>query len=253
MTKIVALDAGHGLNTPGKRTPDGEREWSFNNQVLLAAKKRLEEYEDVKIVRLDDPTGKTDVPLITRTNKANAAKADVLISIHHNANTGQWGTWTGTETFTYTPASSNPKSVALAKAVHPRLVKAMGLRDRGLKAENFHMVRESNMPAILTEGGYMDSKTDIKTLRSDSKLKAAGEAIADGVAAYLGLKLKKVEPPKPTPKPSKPAEVPGKDDHIHRVIVDGKQIGAYGKAENVADEVKKAVAEGAKKIEVNRV
>lgn len=59
--------------------------------------------------------------------------------------------------------------------------------------------------------------------------------------------------PKPTPKPSKPAEVPGKDDHIHRVIVDGKQIGAYGKAENVADEVKKAVAKGAKKIEVNRV
>lgn len=59
---------------------------------------------------------------------------------------------------------------------------------------------------------------------------------------------------KPEPsKPSKPADVPGKDDFMHRVIVDGKQVGAYGKADNVADAVKAAVAKGAKKIEVNRV
>lgn len=255
MTKLVALDAGHGINTAGKRTPDGEREWSFNNTVLLAAKKRLAQYEDVEVLRLDDSTGKTDVPLITRTNKANQAKADVLVSIHHNANTGKWGDWTGVETFTYTPASANPKSVALAKQVQPRLVKAMGLRDRGVKAADFHMVRESKMPAILTEGGYMDSKTDIKALRSVDHLEAAGKAIADGVADYLGLKLKKepVKPSKPAANKPKPVEVPGKDEHIHRVIVDGKQVGAYGVAKSVGDAVEKAVANGAKKVEVERV
>ncbi|MDI3234158.1 N-acetylmuramoyl-L-alanine amidase [Exiguobacterium antarcticum] len=259
MAKLVALDAGHGINTAGKRTPDNEREWSFNNQVLLAAQKRLAEYEDVKVLRLDDPTGKTDVPLIDRTNKANKAKADVLVSIHHNANTGKWGNWTGTETFTYTPASANPKSVALAKAVHPKLVKAMGLNDRGLKAADFHMVRESKMPAILTEGGYMDSVVDIKALRSDARLKLAGIAIADGVAAYLGLKLKAVEKPKPTPTKPKPAPTqsealkPVAKDDMYRVKVEGKQVGAYASDQNVLEQIEKALKGDKKKIEVERV
>lgn len=252
MTKLVALDAGHGINTAGKRTPDNEREWSFNNEVLLAAKKRLADYEGVEVLRLDDPTGKTDVPLLDRTNKANKAKADVLVSIHHNANTGKWGSWTGTETFTYTPASENPKSVALAKAVHSKLVKAMGLKDRGLKAADFHMVRESNMPAILTEGGYMDSVVDIKALRSDARLKAAGVAIADGAAAYLGLKLKAVEKPKPTQ--TKPAaSKPTAQDDMYRVKVDGKQIGAYASDQNVLEQVEKALKSDKKKVEVERV
>lgn len=254
MSKLVALDAGHGKYTPGKRTPADEREWSFNAKVLLAAKKRLEEYEDVKVLRLDDASGQTDVPLITRTNKANAAKADVLVSIHHNANTGVWGSWGGVETYAYTPLSANPKSHALAKAVHSKVVKAMGLRDRGIQGKDLHMVRESKMPAILTEGGFMDSKTDIGALRSDAKLKAQGIAIADGVASYLGLKLKKEDAVKPKPAAPKPSgQVAGKDDYIHRVIVDGKQVGAYGVAKSVAEAVEKAVLKGAKKIEIERV
>lgn len=184
----IALDAGHGLHTPGKRTPDGEREWSFNNKVLLAAVERLNQYENVQILRLDDPTGKTDVPLRTRTNKANKWKADVLVSIHHNANTSKWGSWGGVETFTHPQSSKASKDIA--KIINPMIVKAMGLRDRGVKTSNLHMVRESNMPSILTEGGFMDSLTDIKALRDDSKLKAQGYAIADGLAQYFKLKPK---------------------------------------------------------------
>ena len=113
------------------------------------------------------------------------------------------------------------------------------------------------MPAILTEGGYMDSKIDIKSLRSQDRIELAGKAIADGVADYLGLKLKKADTPAPKPKPEaskpKPVEVPGKDNYVHRVIVDGEQVGAYGVAKSVGEEVAKAVAKGAKKIEVERV
>ncbi len=58
----IAIDAGHGLYTAGKRTPADEREWSFNNKVVNAAIKYLNEYKDVTIIRLDDPTGKRDVP-----------------------------------------------------------------------------------------------------------------------------------------------------------------------------------------------
>ncbi|PUB12334.1 N-acetylmuramoyl-L-alanine amidase [Paenisporosarcina sp. OV554] len=189
MVKIV-LDAGHGLSTPGKRTPSGESEWSFNDKVVLAAINKLREYENVDILRVDDPTGKTDISLNDRTNKANAFNADVYIACHHNANTGTWGPWTGIEIYTYDHPQANPKSEEIAKVIHPLVVKAVGIQDRGLKKQNFHVLRETSMPAILIEGGFMDSYIDINVMRDNSKLEAHGEAIAAGLVQYFGLKLK---------------------------------------------------------------
>ena len=197
----IAIDAGHGINTAGKRTPDGEREWSFNNKVALATIAKLNTYNNVQILRLDDSTGNTDVPLVTRTNKANSWGADVLVSAHHNALAGVWGSHGGVETYVH-PTGSRA-SYDIAGIVQPRITKAMGLRDRGVKQSNLHMLRESNMPAILTEGGFMDSTTDIGALRSDAKLKAQGVAIAEGLAAYYNLKPKTGSVANPAPSPIK--------------------------------------------------
>ncbi|OMP66169.1 N-acetylmuramoyl-L-alanine amidase [Domibacillus epiphyticus] len=188
----IAVNAGHSLNTPGKRTPDGEPEWSFNDKVVRAIINELRTYEGVEILRTDDPSGKTDLPLKTRTNKAKAWGAEVYVSVHHNALSGKWGKHGGIETYTYR-GSPQPSSERLASLVHPRLVKAMGLRDREHKKANFHDVRVfENEPtaAILTEGGFMDSTTDIKVMRDDEKLKAQGAAIAHGIALFGGLKKK---------------------------------------------------------------
>lgn len=184
----IALDAGHGYNTPGKRTPDGEREWMFNDVVLRYVIVGLKSYDNVEVLRLDDPTGKTDVPLATRTNQANAWKADALVSIHQNADKGMWGNHTGTETYIY-PGSKDSRK--LAEAVHPQLVKYVKLRDRGIKESNLHMIRESKMPAILTEGAFMDSRIDIVALRDESRLKAQADGIVKGLVNYFELKPKK--------------------------------------------------------------
>src|SRR5699024_5036537 len=157
-------------NTSGKRNPDDEREWKFNNEVLLACQKKLSTYTAVQLLRLDDPTGKIDIPLRTRTNKANQWGADVLISIHHNALSGNWGTHQGIETYLYSDASKASRDIA--ELVQTRMVRAMGLRNRGVKTANFHMLRESKMPAILTEGGFIDSTIDIQALRNKEKMRA---------------------------------------------------------------------------------
>lgn len=180
----IALDAGHGYNTPGKRTPDDEREWYFNDIVLRACEKELRTYKNVSILRLDDSTGKTDVPLKTRTKKANDWKADLLVSIHHNAYLSKWGDWGGVETYVY---KRNSVAEKIANLVNPKIVKAMGLRNRGVLTKNLHMIRESHMPAILTEGGFMDSLTDIKSLRDKQKLNNQGIGIATGIAEYYKL------------------------------------------------------------------
>jgi N-acetylmuramoyl-L-alanine amidase len=186
----IAIDAGHGFDTPGKRSPDGEREWSFNNKVAQYAIAKLQTYKDVEILRVDDPTGKTDVPLTKRTDLANKWNADVYASIHHNALNGKWGMHSGIETYTSDNPNASLQSKEIANIVHPRVVMAMGISDRGMKQANFHVLRESAMPAILTEGGFLDSKVDIIKLRDEGYLKAQGEAIADGLAAYFKLKPK---------------------------------------------------------------
>lgn len=81
----------------------------------------------------------------------------------------------------------------------------MGLRDRGVKTANFYMLRESRMPAILTEGGFMDSTVDIHSLRSDTSLRNQGEAIAEALAVCFKLEKKPVAKEEPTmtePNPS---------------------------------------------------
>jgi len=189
----IAIDAGHaGFGvTPGKRTPAGEFEWTFNNKVVLAAMAELNNYEGVQLLRLDDPTGRRDVPLRERTNKANQWGADLVWSKHFNAITGRWGNHTGTETFTFNGNKShNAESVRVARVLHQAMLKAWGLRDRGLKTANFHMVREPNCPAVLTEGGFMDSNIDIKIMRDDAKLAEGGREMARALANYYGLKRK---------------------------------------------------------------
>ena len=304
----IAIDAGHGMNTAGKRTPSGEREWSFNNKVAIAAIAKLNMYQNIQILRLDDATGKTDVPLKTRTDRANAWNADVLVSCHHNAYTGKWGSHGGVETYTYPGASQNSRDVATL--VHPLVVKAMVLRDRGKKTMNLHMLRESKMPAILVEGGFMDSTTDIIALRSDQKLKAQGEAIGQGLAAYFNLKLKVNGSTPSAPgvyqygdkgsavgnlqkdlnklgyklvvdnsfgpavlaavkdfqkknglavdgsvgplTQAKIATLLASNSSIYRVIVGGKQVGAYANSANIITEVEKAIKNGATKIEIQK-
>ena len=135
-------------------------------------------------MRTDDKTGKIDVPLKTRTDKANNWGADIYISFHHNALAGKWGDHTGTETYYY---QGSKKGQELAKLVQGAIVKAYGLRSRGLKTNNLHITRETNMPAVLIEGGFMDSTIDIVKLRDDKVLENAGRYVAQAVAKYAGI------------------------------------------------------------------
>lgn len=182
---------GHSEITPGKRSPDDEREWHFNNIVITAFEKELLKYKNVEFKRFDDRTGKTDIPLQTRTNQANSWGADYYISFHHNAlkDDRVYREHTGVETFVYSLTKSI-EAVKLAEVLHPAIVQSYGLRNRGIKEKNLHICRETKMPAILVEGGFMDSSIDIYKLRSKQVLENAGINVAKALASYLKLELK---------------------------------------------------------------
>lgn len=192
----IAIDAGHGLNTAGKRTPDGSmREFQFNSVVAKYVRDLLSEYKDVETMFVHDPTGERDVPLTERTKKANDWPADVYISIHANAaGDGGWNNAQGIETYVYT---SRPQAaVALANAVQRHLIRATGRQDRGVKSADFHVLRETKMTAILVECGFMTNKQECELLKSDAYRRKCASAIVSGIAETYGIKKK------PAPKPA---------------------------------------------------
>jgi N-acetylmuramoyl-L-alanine amidase len=155
MAKKIVLDAGHGLCTAGKQTPDHIHEWELNNKVALAVARQLADY-DVEIYRTDDTTGKTDVSLYDRVAKANQIMPDVLVSIHHNAYTGNWGNHTGVEAY-YNLNRKNDFEKTLATEMAAAISANTGLKNRGAKTAAFYMLTaNAKIPSVLTEGGFMD-------------------------------------------------------------------------------------------------
>jgi N-acetylmuramoyl-L-alanine amidase len=246
MKKIITL-AGHGIETAGKRTPDDEREWRFNDKILKYCEAFLQKnFSGFSFHRIDDPTGKVDIPLLVRAKKINALKGDVLVEFHNNALTGKWGNHSGFETFT--PKGSNPNSEALENILNPLICKAIGSKNRGKKKADYYVIKNAvNIPSVLVEYFFMDSLIDIKKLRSEKYLKLAGEATAQGIADYLALPKKAPKTPEKIISVSKP-EV--KKGTLYRVFEDGKQIGAF---ENPTQAYLSAYKKGVKKITIERI
>lgn len=212
---IVIIDAGHGNNTPGKRTPDGMREYEFNKATALYLESMLElQYKNVTVYHVYDKGG-ADVSLTSRTNKANQIYAKYrskvhagthevcLISIHANAFGSGWNSARGIETYSWNGHS--PNSDALAKTMQSALIDTLGLYDRGAKKANLHMVREPDFTSILVELGFMTNKEEATLLKSDAYRHKCAVAIINGLNRHYGLEKKPT--PKSVDKAKKPAKI----------------------------------------------
>jgi len=195
----LALGAGHWLGVYGKEIPDYmgsfefKKEWELNARIVGYMEELLALYQDVEILRLDDVTGKRDVPLPKRTNKANSWGADLLISNHHNAGVGG-GTGGGIVVIRYPNSTKFTKQ--MQTDLYNELIEHTGLkgnRYNPLSEANLHMLRESNMMAVLIENGFMDSKTDLPIILTDEFARQSAKAQVEFLVSLFDLKLKPVE------------------------------------------------------------
>ena len=184
--KRLILDAGHGANTPGRRTvPNGITEWRLNQNVVNFIVEILRGY-NVDIRFSNDTTGATDVALGTRVTRTRDFNPHLFVSIHHNAFNGVLGTHTGVEVFVHPNGSAQSRNIA--NLIAPRLAANTGLRNRGVKTAAWAVLGlPANIPAILVEGGFMDSRIDVPVIESTSGQRAYAKAVADSVIQFLGL------------------------------------------------------------------
>ena len=194
----LALSAGHGKNTAGKRCSkkldeNQTREWVLNSRICKIIEEILSNYSDCEILRLDDVTGKQDVSLRKRTNAANSFGADFYLSIHHNAGI-RGGSGGGIETYVY--SNSSAESLIWQGLLYNSLIEKTNLkgnRANGLRRANLHECRESKMPCVLVECGFMDSKTDVPVILTDEFANAVASACVEVIVNRAKLKKKTLE------------------------------------------------------------
>lgn len=188
----IALNAGHYLHTAGKRClksidPNETREWVLNNRICDKIENLLKQYTGYELIRLDDTTGAKDVPLAARTTAANNFGADFYLSIHHNAgvNGGSGG---GLVAYTYTKVSE--ETADWQKALYNAIIAKTGLkgnRSTPLAKSNLHECRESKMPCVLLECGFMDSTTDVPIILTEQFADKVAAACVEVLAQKGGL------------------------------------------------------------------
>lgn len=229
MAKKIFIDPGHSVTDPGAVGYAVERDLNektaaYMNEHLLAT------YVcETKV----DPVSNKSLSAVAAS--ANAWGADLLVSIHNNACGGD-----GYEALVYAE-----KNVAMGQ-IFEKHVKAIGQNSRGVKLRpGLAVLRQSNMPAVLNEGAFVDNKKDIEDWNDDAELKKLGIAYAEAAAEWLKLEKKgATAAPAPTPAPT-PTTTPAKG--MYRVFgADGKQKGAYTVEANAFNEAKKQLQAGGK-------
>lgn len=194
---VILLDNGHGVDTAGKRSPDGrlrEYKWARELAVLVERGLRAKGLDARRIVTEDK-----DISLSERCRRVNAVcgqygKGNVLlVSIHNNA-AGDGSRWMSARGFTawvYTGAGKAARELAL---IFQTLSGTMGLNgNRSIPARmyfeaGFYILKHTACAAVLTENLFQDNREDVEFLLSDAGKAALSRLHVDAICKYLGVK-----------------------------------------------------------------
>jgi N-acetylmuramoyl-L-alanine amidase len=230
MTKKIMWDKGHGGTDPGA-VGNGLQEKELTHKIVEYAMNYMNDnYTDFE--QRTTRTGDQTVSLNSRDDEADKWGADVFVSAHINSGGG-----TGFETFIYNGGVS-AATIAFQNILHQEIYNAMrpfgNITDRGKKRANFAVLRETNMPAVLTESLFIDT-SDSRHLKNEAFIKAIGEAHARGVAKFLGIPSKQ-KPVAPKPVANNPSVV--YEAHVESIgwqgaKKDGQTAGTTGKSKRL--------------------
>jgi len=176
--QLVVIDPGHGGPDVG-----ATRNGVYEKDIVLVISKQLGRIlqqmgYSVVYTRTED----IDLDLEPRVQIAEKSKASVFVSVHVNSFDANASQVSGIETY-YAPGASLGKN--LAELVHEQILASTGANDRGVRSARFYVIRNTSMPAILVETGYITNPSEAARLVNPSYQDRMAEAIAKGVDQFL--------------------------------------------------------------------
>lgn len=194
--KIVLIDNGHGVDTPGKRSPDGQfREYAYTREIADAVVKRLQKEGLFALWLVPE---EDDIPLRERALRANRYCAYfgqhnvILVSIHVNA-AGKGDRWYDVSGWCAITSCGQTASDALADEFYAeaeRQLQGHYIRSDYTDGDPDHeaslyILQHTLCPAVLTENGFQDSKQSLQYLKSEAGKKAIIDLHVNAIINYL--------------------------------------------------------------------
>lgn len=180
---VIVLDPGHGNFDLGTHNEHCEEKVLSLNTALYVKAELVKKGYRVVMTRSRDEF----VPLKKRAQIANDLKSQVLVSIHYNAAMNKQAH--GIEIFY--PKQAKPwkqkRSKLLAQTILRKMLVNTGANSRGIKEGNFCVIRESNMPSVLVECGFITNEKECKKMIQPQYQKTLALSIAQGLDEYFQL------------------------------------------------------------------
>lgn len=187
----VVLDPGHGGYDPGATTKQGVYEKEINLQIAEKVVAQLKPTGVRVLLTRDEDEDyasgvkgkgtKKQTDLNYRIALAGKSHADIFVSLHVNAAAGN--AKSGAETFYHYKSEEGKK---LAGAIQRELVKIAGMNKRIAKPGDFYIIKNTSMPAVIVELGYLTNTAELKKLRQPWYQEQLATAVAKGIAKYFG-------------------------------------------------------------------
>ena len=191
----IFIDNGHGVNTPGKCSPDGSiKEWAYCREIAERIVKALQsEGGDAERI----VTEKTDIDLAERCRRVNSwcrklgARNVLMVSVHLNASPPVDGKWHGAAGWSgWVSSNSSANSKKLAQLLYAEAEK------RGLQGNrwvpdckywvaDYYILKNTNCPAVLTENLFQNNKDDVKMLLSEKGKQAIVDLHVAAIKEYI--------------------------------------------------------------------
>ena len=195
---LILIDPGHGIDTPGKRSPDGKfLEYLWNRQI---ADLLLDRFMIMGIDASLVVTETNDISLATRVQRVNricskvGASNVILLSIHSNA-AGDGSKWMSAQGWSCYTSNGETKSDVIAECLYDafeaefaekKIRKDMSDGDRDWE-ENFYVLQKSKCSAVLLENYFYDNRNECAWLLKDETKERIADAIVKGITQYILL------------------------------------------------------------------
>lgn len=180
---LIVIDPGHGGTDEGAKVNSFmEKKLALTTALLI--KKHLEE-QGYRVMM----TRNRDVylPLQRRVSIANKTKGSLFVSVHFNSSSSTEAQ--GVEIFYFDSKElwRTKASKRLASCILYRIVDQTDAVSRGIKQGNFHVIRETDMPAVLVEGGFITNRQERGKLHDRAYLDRLAIGIAQGIDKYMRM------------------------------------------------------------------
>jgi len=173
---VVVVDPGHGGPDPGAVGIGGIQEKEI---VLDISRQVAQILEQQGIQAVLTRSNDIDLDLQPRVDIAERANAALFVSIHANAIDMSRPDINGLETYYYETGAQ------LARTIHQNMLQGTGMKDRGVRQARFYVIRNTSMPSVLVEVGFVTGREDAARLSNPASRRQLATAIAQGVLQYI--------------------------------------------------------------------